>query len=117
MLRRVVSSVILSSAAILMAGNAFAADCVLAVSRTACPGQEKESFSKCDGKASCEETVPAASAAQCTLKAKSACSNKRLDITKYKKITAKYDGTALDGGKDFCIGHPDFPYASKAECK
>ncbi len=98
-------------------GNAFAADCVLSITRTACPGQEKESFSKCDGKASCEETVPAASASQCTLKAKSACANKRLDVTKYKKVTAKYDGTAIDGGKDFCVGHPDFPYASKPDCK
>lgn len=98
-------------------GNVFAADCVLSITRTACPGQEKDSFSKCGGKASCDETVPAASASQCTLKAKSACANKRLEITKYKKVTAKFDGTAIDGGKDFCSGHPDYPYASKAECK
>ena len=101
----------------LTAGSVLAGECMLQVTRTACPGKETESFSKCDGKASCNESVPAASAGQCTLKAKSACSNKRLDVTKYKKVTATYDGTAVDGGKDFCTGHPDFPYASKADCK
>lgn len=94
-----------------------AADCVLQVTRTACPGQEKESFSKCNGTASCEEKKPAASAAQCVSTAKSSCANSRLDITKYKKITAKFDGADLEGGKDFCVGHPDFPYANKSECK
>jgi hypothetical protein len=98
-------------------GSAHAAECVLQITRTACPGQEKESFSKCDGKASCTESVPAASPSQCALKAKSSCANKRLEITKYKKVSATYDGTAVEGGKDFCVGHPDFPYASKPECK
>ncbi|MEI6803322.1 MAG: hypothetical protein WCK83_09160 [Burkholderiales bacterium] len=109
--------VLAAALAVFSVGNALAADCVLSITRSACPGQEKESFSKCDGKASCDETVPAASASQCTLKAKSACSNKRLDVTKYKKVTAKYDGAPIDGGKDFCVGHPDFPYASKPDCK
>lgn len=98
-------------------GSAYAGECVLQITRTACPAQEKESFSKCDGKASCTESVPAASASQCALKAKSSCANKRLDITKYKKVSAAYDGAAVEGGKDFCIGHPDFPYASKPDCK
>jgi hypothetical protein len=98
-------------------GSAHAGDCVLQVTRTACPGQEKESYTKCDGKASCNESVPAASASQCALKAKTACSNKRYDVTKNKKISATYDGAGVDGGKDFCIGHPDFPHASKPDCK
>lgn len=98
-------------------GSAYAAECVLQVTRTACPGQEKESFSKCDGKPGCTESVPAASASQCALKAKSACANKRLEITKYKKVSATYDGAAVEGGKDFCVGHPDFPYAAKPDCK
>jgi len=99
------------------ASFASAADCVLQVTRTACAGEEKESFSKCDGKANCEEKKPAVSAAQCASKAKSGCANSRLTVTKYKKITAKYDNVDVEGGKDFCTGHPDYPYASKPSCK
>jgi hypothetical protein len=101
----------------LFMGGAMAGECVLQITRTACPSQEKESFSKCGGKASCDETVPAATQSQCTLKAKSSCANKRLDVTKYKKVTATFDGAAIDGGKDFCTGHPDYPHAAKADCK
>jgi hypothetical protein len=100
-----------------LCGVAAAADCVLHVTRTSCPGEEKESFSKCQGKASCDEKVLATSAAQCASKAKSACANSRLTITKYKKVNADYDGAAVEGGKDFCTGHPDYPHAKKADCK
>jgi len=98
-------------------GTAFAGDCVLQVTRTACPGQEKESFSKCDGKQSCSQSIPAASASQCASKAKSNCANKRYDITKQKKVTATFDGVPVDSGKDFCVGHPDYPYANKPDCR
>jgi hypothetical protein len=99
-------------------GVASAADCVLHVTRTACPGQEATSYSKCGGKQSCDEKVPATSASQCVSKAKSTgCANSRYEITKYKKVTASYDGAPVDGGKDFCVGHPDYPYADKADCK
>ena len=102
---------------LLACGAVSAADCVIHVTRTACPGEEKESFSKCNGNASCDEKVLVTSAAQCASKAKAGCANSRLTVTKYKKVTADYDGTAVEGGKDFCVGHPDFPYAKKAECK
>ena len=98
-------------------GSAVASECVLQITRTACPGQEKESFSKCDGKPGCTESVPAASASQCALKAKSSCANKRLEITQYEKVSATFGGAAVESGKDFCVGHPDYPYASKAVCK
>jgi hypothetical protein len=99
-------------------GIASAGECVLHVTRTACPGQEKVSFSKCNGAQSCDEKKSAASAAQCAAKAKKeGCANSRYEITKYKKVTAEYDGVAVDGGKDFCVGHPDFPYANKPDCK
>jgi len=104
-------------AGLLFAGNVLASDCVLHITRTACPGKEADSYSKCGGKQSCDETKPAASAGQCQAKAKEMCKNSRLDITKYKKVTADFDGSALDGGKDYCVGHPDFPYANKADCK
>jgi len=95
----------------------FAADCALNITRTACPGQEKESFSKCDGKASCIETKPAANAAECAAVAKTACANSRLTVTKNKKVTADFNGASVEGGKDFCAGHPEYPYASKQDCK
>lgn len=98
-------------------GSVYASECVLQITRTACPGQEKESFSKCDGKPGCTETVPAASASQCSLKAKSSCANKRLEITKYKKVSATFGGQPVEGGKDFCVGHPDYPHFSKPDCK
>lgn len=100
-----------------VSGVASAADCVFHVTRTACPGQEKESFSKCNGAASCDETKPAPSAALCAAKAKSSCANSRKTVTKNKKITATFDGAAVENGKDFCEGHPDYPYAKKADCK
>jgi hypothetical protein len=105
--------------ALLVAGSApvLAADCVLHVTRTACPGQEKESFSKCGGAASCVEKKPAASAAECVAAATAACANSRTTITKYKKVTAEFEGAAVESGKDFCVGNPDYPYAAKEECK
>lgn len=102
---------------LLTVGTAYAGDCVLQVTRTSCPGKEKESYSKCDGKQSCTEKVPVASALQCASKAKSSCANKRYDITKYKKITATYDGAVVENDKDFCVGHPDYPHANKPDCK
>jgi hypothetical protein len=102
---------------LLATAGALAGDCSLNVTRTACPGQEKESFSKCGGSASCVEKKPAASAAQCVAKAKEACANARLTTTKNKKLTAEFDGVALEGGRDFCVGHPDYPYANKPDCK
>ena len=96
---------------------ALAADCVLKVTRTACPGQEQESFSKCGGKASCVETKPASDAAACAAVAAAACTNTRTAVTKSKSVTAEFGGTAVEGGKNFCAGHPDYPYASKQECK
>jgi len=99
-------------------GVSYAGECVLHVTRTACPGQEKVSYSKCGGAQSCDEKKQAASATQCAAKAKKeGCRNTRYEITKYKKVTAEYDGKPVQGGKDFCVGHPDFPYANKPDCK
>lgn len=110
-------SIYIVASFLFVSGVASAADCVFHVTRTACPGQEKESFSKCKGTASCDEKMLVASASQCAIKAKASCANSRLTTTKYKKITAEFDGVALEGGKDFCVGHPDFPFAKKADCK
>ena len=84
------------------AGSTLAddSDCVVHYVRTACQGQEAVSFKKCDGQAECDKTKPADSAEACAAAALKSCSNSRLDITKYKVITAKYNGEALVGGFD-----------------
>lgn len=82
-----------------MAGVA-SANCVVHYTRTACAGQEAASFKKCDGKPSCEQTKEAADEGACAKAALKACDNDRLDITKYKLITATFGGKALVGGFD-----------------
>jgi len=83
-------------------GSALADDsgCNVHYVRTACQGQEAVSFKKCDGKAECDKTKPADSAEACAAAALKSCANSRLDITKYKVITAKYNGKDLVGGFD-----------------
>jgi hypothetical protein len=78
---------------------ASAADCVVHVKRTACAGHEAESYKKCDGKQECDMQEAAASTdAACSKAALTACDNSRVDITKYKVITATFKGAALTGG-------------------
>lgn len=102
---------------LLASAAASAGDCVMTITRTACPGQDAVSFSKCAGKASCEEKVPAPNAAICATKTRIACANSRRTVTKYKSITATFDGVPVEDGKDFCIGHADYPYVDKPDCK
>lgn len=86
-----------------------AAACVVTTTRSACPGQEAESYKKCDGKQSCSKTVEAASAEACAAAATNACSNDRLEITKSKTITVTYGGKPLkskSGKADMCLDYP-----------
>ncbi len=102
-------SILLSCSSILfsiVAASAAQADCVVHYERTACAGQEAVSYKKCDGKKSCDKVKPADSEAACAAAALKSCSNSRLDITKYKKITATYQGKALAGGFD-SVGKSD----------
>jgi hypothetical protein len=90
--------------------------CVLKVTRTACAGKEKESFSKCDGKASCDVNDAAATEADCAAAAVKACDNApdRQSITKSKTITALFGGKPVQAGKNFCVAdRPDFNKCSK----
>jgi hypothetical protein len=85
-----------------------AGDCDITYTRTACPGQEAESYKKCDGQQTCTKHVAAASEAACAEAAVNACANDRLDITKSKVITAKYKGKALaskSGKLDMCLDY------------
>jgi hypothetical protein len=98
------------------APKAAGAGCVLKVTRTACPGKEKESYSKCNGKQSCEMQDAAASAADCAAAALKACENTpdRQQVTKSKVITAVFGGQPVEGGKNFCAAdRPDFNQCTK----
>jgi hypothetical protein len=84
------------------------ADCEITYTRTACPGQEAESYKKCDGKQSCSKKVAAASEAACAEAAVQACSNDRLEITASKVIHASFKGKALktkSGKEDMCLDY------------
>ena len=83
-------------------------DCALTYTRTACPGQEAESYKKCDGQKSCTKSVAADSATKCEELAVNACANDRLTITQSKVITATYKGKAIKskaGKDDLCLDY------------
>ena len=91
------------------------AGCIVHYNRTACPGQEAVSYSKCNGTKECDkEETSAVSLKACEQAAAAACPNSRLTITKSKVITAKFNGTALRGGSNFCASNrPDFNKCAK----
>lgn len=91
----------------LVSSSAFAGICNVHVKRVSCPGKDKESFAKCEGKAECDNKKKADTEADCTKLAKDECSNSRTDITKSKEVTAIFDGKAL-GGNVCEPNRPDF---------
>jgi hypothetical protein len=85
-----------------------ATDCKIVYTRTACPGQEAESYKKCDGQKSCAKFVAAATEQECQVAAVAACANDRLTITQSKVITATFKGKALKtkaGKDDMCLDY------------
>ena len=72
------TKLITTAIGLMFSASLFAGTCEIHFTRTACPGQEATSYSKCDGKQSCAETHPAASVADCKTMAMAACENKRL---------------------------------------
>ncbi|MGP0090115.1 MAG: hypothetical protein ACLPKB_09165 [Xanthobacteraceae bacterium] len=95
------------------AGTAAAGTCAVEYIRTACPGKEAESYSKCNGTQTCVLPEPADSVAACQAAALKACANDRLLITKSKVIHATFDGkavTSASGKDDFCVD-----YANRAK--
>ncbi|WP_397599863.1 hypothetical protein [Silvanigrella sp.] len=91
--------------------NSYAGTCTLHITRTACPGMEKDSYAKCGGNASCDENKKTGSADSCAKAALEACDNvaARQKQTKSKEIKADFDGKPLEGGKNFCEpNRPDF---------
>jgi hypothetical protein len=83
-----------------------AGECAINYVRTACSGQEETSYKKCDGKKECTKMKTASSAEECREVATESCRNSRLDITKSKVITAKFNGETIQtasGKDDFCL--------------
>lgn len=101
--KRVATGLLLASVG--MVGVAHA-ECVVHYARIACQGKEEESFKKCDGKPACERVKKATSKEACADEALKSCDNDRVDITKYKAITATFSGQTLVGGFD-ATGKPD----------
>lgn len=97
--------------------SAYAEKCVLHIYREACSDKTKdESFAKCGGKQECDKELEASSEKDCAKKALKECENARLEITKLKKITAKFgtDQKPLENSKQFCAeDRPDFNKCSK----
>jgi hypothetical protein len=96
---------------LLMPAVSRAGNCVITTTRTACPGQEADSYKKCGGKPTCDESFAHPTAESCAAEAEEACVNvkDRQQVTKSKTITAKFDGQPVDGGKNFCDpGREDF---------
>jgi hypothetical protein len=92
----------------LLSGAAFAGECGIEYTRTACPGKEAESYAKCNGKQTCVQAAPLDSAAACQAAALKACANDRLDVTKSKVIRAMFDGKPVksaSGKEDFCADY------------
>ncbi len=107
-MKKTTSAILLAGLFSLMAPHAYSGTCELKVTRAACPGQEKISFKKCNGAASCSEFEDAASASDCAALATAACENKRLDITKSKVINATFDDKPVKGASgsdDLCTDY------------
>lgn len=105
------SGLAFASSAQFVPAPAVAGDCVVHTIRTACPGKEEESYSKCGGAKSCDKTDSADTEAACIAAAKAGCPNSRLDVTKSKVVKARWNGKQLPGpyGGSFCApNRPDF---------
>ena len=105
----------LAAVCFLSLSQAAQAACVIHYNRTACPGQETVSYSKCNGTKECDkEDSSATSLAACEQATAAACVNTRLTITKSKIVTGKFNGKALRGGSNFCASNrPDFNQCAK----
>lgn len=100
--------VFMAAAGMATVGTATAGECAIEYVRTACPGKETESYSKCNGKQNCVMPEQAANLQACQTAAVNACANDRLTITKSKVIKAKFDGKAImsaSGKEDFCADY------------
>ena len=110
-----IRNIALAALCLLSLSQVAQAGCVIHYNRTACPGQEAVSYSKCNGTKECDkEDSAAVSLKACEQATAAACVNTRLTITKSKIVTGKYNGTPLRGGSNFCASNrPDFNQCAK----
>ena len=95
-------SILMLFGTVLMSGVLSAAPCNLKITREACPGKEKESFSKCGGNKSCIVKGEKSDISECINFAMENCKNARFDITKYKMVQVQFQGSNLENGLDYC---------------
>ncbi|MDO9182485.1 MAG: hypothetical protein Q7U04_08750 [Bacteriovorax sp.] len=97
-------NILLSAFLLTLSFSAFS-KCEVNYDRTACKGKEAESYAKCDGKKTCTKIESAEDEMECKDAAYKACANSRIDITKSKTITAKWNGKEVvskTNKKNFC---------------
>lgn len=97
---------ILIVSTLLMAQVAFAGDCTITTSRTACAGKESEALKPYNGKNPTDESKKMDNEEACLKWAEKSSKIIRKGTLTEKSVTAKFDGKDL--GKTF---------ADKAECK
>jgi hypothetical protein len=78
-----------------LSGIAMAGECVLKITRTACPGKEAEAFKPYDGKQTTEEKKVASSADACGKQAEKASQIVRKGTLSAKSVAATFDGAAV----------------------
>lgn len=84
------------------------ANCEILYTRTACPGQQAESYKKCGGKQFCVKHLTVATPEECRQAAIQSCSNSRLTVTKSKVIGARFNGKPIKsktGMPDMCLDY------------
>jgi hypothetical protein len=110
-----IRKITLAAACFVAMSVAAQAACTVTITRTACPGKEKESYSKCNGAKTCnKDESSGVTVKACEQAAASNCPNSRLTITKSKVVTAKFNGTPVRGGANFCAANrADFNKCSK----
>lgn len=93
---------------------ASAGDCVMTVTRVACPGREQSCYSKCNGQPTCDETKKVGTKEACENEALRNCTVFRPGETKSKSVLAKFNGELLNSGKNYC--EPEKPEYGFGTC-
>jgi hypothetical protein len=96
---------IITTTALFIAIPAFAGDCVLSITRDACPGKEDAAFKPYGGKQTTEEKKSAGSEGECKTHGEKAAKILRKGTLSGKKVVATFDGKAAG------------EFSDKAECK
>jgi hypothetical protein len=94
-------SKLIVAASLVLSSSAFAGECLLSITRVPCPGKDVEAFKPYAGQKTTEEKKSSADAVACTKEAEKASKIVRKGTLAKKTVLAKFDGAAVDGGKEF----------------